>query len=217
MRALGAEVLFVKGGYGEAEQAGLLYAEKMGATWVSAYNDGQVIAGQGTIGLEVLGDRDELADYTWVVPAGGGGLISGIGTILNQKKPSSQLVAVQAMASPFLHALYHSGSQASVEDLPTLADGLAGTVESKSLTIPLVSRLVNEFNLVSEEEIAQAIAYTWYRHGERIEGSGAAGLAAVLTNKIPARPAVVVVSGGNIQPEVHARIIEEYRNPEYFS
>jgi threonine dehydratase len=209
MRDLGAEVILVEGGYGEAEQAGLSFAGREGSTWVSPYNDGQVIAGQGTLGLELLAELPDLVDANWIVPTGGGGLISGVGAALKQKEPSSKLVAVQAQASPFFHSLYHRGSQEGVKDYPTLADGLAGPVERGSLTIPMVSRLVDDFVLVSEEEIAQAIAYAWHQHGERIEGSAAASLAAVMSNKVSSRPAVVVITGGNIQPEVHAGVVEE--------
>jgi threonine dehydratase len=209
MKALGAEVILVDGGYGEAELAGLSFARNGGGTWVSAYNDGQVIAGQGTIAMEILEEQAYPVQSCWIVPAGGGGLISGIGTVLKHKQPTSQLVAVQAQASPFFHSLYHRGTQAAIEDQPTLADGLAGPVEPNSLTIPIVRQLVDEFVLVSEEEIAQAIAFAWNEYGERIEGSAAAGLAAVLFNKITSKPAVVIVTGGNIQPEVHARIVRE--------
>jgi threonine dehydratase len=214
MRALDAEVILVEGGYGEAERAGLSYTNREGGTWVSAYNDGQVIAGQGTISWEILEERADLVESRWVVPVGGGGLISGIGTALKQRGQKSRLIAVQAFASPFFHALYYRGSQESVEDLPTLADGLAGPVEQDSLTIPIVSNLVDEFVLVGEEEIAQAISYAWDEYGERIEGSAAASLAAVLFGKVLERPAVVIISGGNIQPEVHARIVGEGQRAE---
>lgn len=209
MRELGAEVILVEGGYGEAEQAGLSYADREGGTWVSAYNDGQVIAGQGTLGLEIMAELPDLVEATWIVPTGGGGLISGIGSAVKQKIPSSRLVAVQAQDSPFFYALYHRGSQEGIEDQPTLADGLAGPVERNSITIPMVRRLVADFVLVSEAEIRRAISYAWHRHGERIEGSAAASLAAVLSGKVPGRPAIVVITGGNIQPEVHARIVGE--------
>jgi threonine dehydratase len=207
MRALGAEVNLVKGGYGEAEQTGISYSEKEGSTWVSPYNDDQVIAGQGTIGLEILEQLPNETLASWVVPTGGGGLISGIGTAVKMNSSSSRVIAVQAEASPFFHALYQYGSQEGVQDLPTLADGLSGPVEHGSLTIPMVKRLVDRFVLVSEAEIAQAIAYAWRSYGERIEGSAAASLAAVLFEKVQDRPAVVIISGGNIQPEVHARIL----------
>jgi threonine dehydratase len=212
MRNLGAEVRLVPGGYGEAEQAGLEYARSSGGSWISPYNDGQVIAGQGTIAREVWEDLPARANMTWIVPAGGGGLVAGIGVALESLRstsaPVQRLVAVQSEASPFLHDIFHHGSQAGSVELPSLADGLAGPVEEGSLTIPLVKRLVQDFVLVSERDIAQAIAACWSRYGQRIEGSAAVVLAAVLSGAVPDRPVVLVISGGNIQPEVYERILE---------
>ena len=213
MRALGADVHLVAGGYGDAELAGLEYARSTGATWVSPYNDAQVIAGQGTTGLEIWSDLPKGTPGTWIVPAGGGGLVAGVGAAIQSLQLTSEsspyLVAVQSEASPFFYDLYHHGSQAASVELPSLADGLAGPVEPGSLTIPMVKQLVHDFVLVSEAEIAHAIAYCWRYYQERIEGSAAAALAAVLSERVRQRPAVVLISGGNIQPEVHHKIVSE--------
>jgi threonine dehydratase len=120
-----------------------------------------------------------------------------------------RLIAVQSEASPFLHAFYRQGSQAGVNELPSLADGLAGPVEEGSVTIPIVQRYVTDFTLVSELEIRQAIKYAWVTYQERIEGSAATALAAVLTGKISIKPCVVVLTGGNITPEDHVRILQD--------
>jgi threonine dehydratase len=209
MRGNGAEIRIVPGGYGEAEKTAHEYAELMGAMWISPYNDGQIIAGQGTLGLELLLDLPNPSSCTWVVPAGGGGLVSGMGMALKHQYPQTHLVAVQSEASAFLHDLYHYKSQDATRELPSLADGLAGPVEKNSLTIPLVRQLVDEFILVSEAEIIQAIAYAWKQYHERIEGSAAVTLAAVMTGKVTARPAVLIISGGNIQPEVFDQILKQ--------
>jgi threonine dehydratase len=211
MRQLGAEIHLVPGGYGEAEQAGIAYAQTSGATWISPYNDGLVIAGQGTLALEVLKHLPDPSATTWVVPTGGGGLISGIGSALQPVRPKPRLVAVQSEASPFLHEIYHHGSQQGVIELPSLADGLAGPVEEGSVTIPMVKDCVTEFILVSEPDIRMAIKYAWDAYHERIEGSAAAALAAVNGGKIDPKHAVVVLSGGNITPEDHAQIIQDKR------
>jgi threonine dehydratase len=215
MRRLGAEVVLVRGGYGEAEKAGLEYAEASQATWVSPYNDGQIIAGQGTLGLEILEQLPPLSSATWVVPVGGGGLISGIGAAIKPDLDNSsasimerKLIGVQAESSPFFYHIFQHGSQEGVLELPSLADGLSGPVQARSLTIPLVRTYLDDLILVSEAEIAAAIRYSWQKYGERIEGSAAAALAGVISGKISARPAVVVLSGGNIQAEVHARLVE---------
>ncbi len=208
MRALGAQVRLVPGGYGEAEQAGLSYAQSHQATWISPYNDGQVIAGQGTLALEALADLPKLPSLTWLVPVGGGGLISGIGAVLQALAPTHRLVGVQSEASAFMHGLFAHGSQAGIQDLPSLADGLSGPVETGSVTIHLVRQFVNEIILVSEADIARAIALAWQRYGERIEGSAAVCLAAVFSGKINARPAIAVITGGNIQPELHQQLCQ---------
>jgi threonine dehydratase len=135
-------------------------------------------------------------------------LVSGIGLALKHQYPQARLIAVQSEASAFLHDLYHHNSQEATVELPSLADGLAGPVERNSLTIPLVRQLVDEFILVSEAEIIQAIVYAWKQYHERIEGSAAVTLAAVLTGKVTARPVVLVISGGNIQPEVFDQILK---------
>lgn len=209
MRSLDAEVNLVAGGYGEAEKAGLAYAQSHEATWISPYNDGQVIAGQGTLGAEIDRDLPALRDSTWIVPAGGGGLVSGIGASLQNIVPRPRLIAVQSEASPFLYSLFHHNTQDGVVEMESLADGLSGPVEPGSLTIPLVRQFADDFVLVTEDEIRRAIAFCWRQYSERIEGSAAAGLAAVLFKKVKARPAVVVITGGNIQPELHAQILNQ--------
>lgn len=235
MRALGAEVRLVEGGYGEAEKAGIAYAGEHQAVWVSPYNDGQVIAGQGTLGLELLQELSNLPESTWVVPVGGGGLIAGMGAALEAFFPSTginngsaietgevssatrktRLVGVQSTASPFMHALFTCGDQTGVNELDSLADGLSGPVEDQSLTIPLVRNFVDEIVLVEEVEIRRAIVYAWERYRERIEGSAAVALAAVLEQHVRARPAVVVLTGGNIQPEVHQALLEVSNQNQY--
>jgi threonine dehydratase len=206
MRALGAEVRLSAGGYGEAEAAALQYAQEAGATWVSPYNDGQVIAGQGTLGLEIYAALPQPVGTTWIIPVGGGGLAAGIGASL-EGRPGVRLAAAQSDASPFMHALYYQGSQEGVVELPSLADGLAGPVEHQSLTIPLLRNYIQDFVLVHEQDIAHALRYCWQQYHERIEGSAAVALAAVLTGKVNLRPAVVVVSGGNISQELFEQLV----------
>lgn len=209
MRALGAEVRLVEGGYEAAERTAIRYASEHSKTWVSAYNDGQVIAGQGTIGLEIAQELPSQTETTWLVPVGGGGLLAGIGAALTRCKERPRLVGVQAEASAFMHSLFHRDAQENIPDLPTLADGLSGRIEGDSLTIPMLKQFADDIILVSEEEIAQAIAYAWHKYHQRIEGSAAVALAPILSGKVKP-PAVVVISGGNIQPEVHAAVCRRY-------
>jgi threonine dehydratase len=214
MQALGADVRTVPGGYREAENTGKKYARQHGATWISPYNDGYVIAGQGTIGLEVYQELPPLEESEWFVPVGGGGLISGIGVSLEKANTKIRLIGVQSVASSFFHGIYYQGTQEGIVELPSLADGLAGPVEENSISIAMVRRLVDKFTLVTEEEIRGAIAFAWERYRERIEGSAAAALAAALSEKVRIHPAVIVISGGNIQPEVHAKIISGQYHPQ---
>jgi threonine dehydratase len=207
MRKLGAVVILVRGGYGEAEAAGWAYAKDSAANWISPYNDGQVIAGQGTIAIELLKQNPALAGAVWIVPVGGGGLISGIGCVLASEAPQSLLIGVQSVASPYFHAIFKTGSQEHIAELPSLADGLAGPVESEAITIPIVQKTVKDILLVTEAEISHAVAYAWQHYQERIEGSAAVTLAAVLAGKIAQRPLVIILSGGNIQPEVHRQLV----------
>jgi threonine dehydratase len=211
MKALGADVRLVPGGYEAAEEAGQQHAAAAGATWVSPYNDGQVIAGQATVGLEILEQLAPDVPGAVVVPVGGGGLIAGVGAAMDDVQPRPLVVGVQSEASPFFYAIYHRGTQAGVVEFPSVADGLAGAVEEGSITIPMVRRLVNRFVLVTEEQITRAVCYAWERHEETIEGSAAVALAAVMNGalddlRMDSRPMVAVMSGGNIQPEVHRQM-----------
>ena len=213
MRHLGAEIKLVPGGYSEAEHAGISYAATTGATWVSPYNDGMIIAGQGTIALEIMPELADISSTVWTIPAGGGGLASGVGCAMQTANPTLKLVAVQSEASPFLYNIYHHGSQRDVKDLPSLADGLAGQVEENSVTIPIVKSVVTDFILVSETDIRAAIKYAWTNYHERIEGSAAAALAAITSQRVPDRPALVIITGGNIDIDTHRQIIDDPEIP----
>lgn len=214
MSNLGAEVRIIAGGYESAENEGKIFATSVEATWVSPYNDGQVIAGQGTIALEILDELPQSDVMSWIIPASGGGLCSGIGVALESTNRKSRLVAIQSETSPFLHSIYHRGTQEGAVELPTIAEGLAGPVERGSVTIPIIKRLVDEFLLVTEDQIEYTIAYCWYKYGEKIEGASAVPLAAILNDQVQDRPAVLIISGGNIQPELHQEIISKYTNKD---
>lgn len=217
MKSMGAHVNLVEGGYPDAERAGKTYAKEQGRTFVSPYNDAQVIAGQGTLALECLRQLGETESgsrageaLTWVIPLGGGGLISGCGAVISRREMKPHVIGVQPEASAFTHSLFHRQTQEGIEDGPTLAEGLSGSIDPNSLTIPMMRRYVEDVVLVSEEQIKQAIAFSWRSCGEKIEGSGAVGLAAVVFGKVPRRPSVVVITGGNIEDDVHAAAIAEY-------
>jgi threonine dehydratase len=170
-----------------------------------------VIAGQGTLGLEILDQLPERNQFSWIIPCGGGGLASGIGaavkSLVSDQPSSHRLFAVQSEASPYMFAAYYTGTQEGVVEYPSLADGLAGPIEHNSLTIPLVRRYIDGVLLVSEADIHQALSYAWHHYQEIIEASAATSLAAILSGKFTHRPAVLVISGGNINADTHQKLI----------
>lgn len=208
MKNLGADVQLVDGDYFTAEKLAIRQAELTGKTFISPYNDVQVIAGQGTLGLELLEQSGQLSQIKSIlVPIGGGGLLSGIGVTLETVEHKPKLIGVQSEASSFMYSIYYKGTQTGVVELESLADGLSGEVDHQSVTIPLVDKYADEIRLVSEEDIKYAIRYAWQKHHQVIEGSGAVSLAAVLKQKPVVSPALVIITGGNIQPEIHREII----------
>lgn len=211
IRDLGATVIKVQGGYSVAEHEAQSYAIKRGATWISPYNDIQVIAGHATIGFEIINQVENLNAKSCLVPVSGGGLISGIGSAFEHSQRPINLIGVQTENSPYFYSLYHYGSQKNIEEKISIADGLTGAVERKSITIPIVRSMLQDFILVSEEEIEQAIAYAWYRYNEVLEGSAAVPLAAVLSKKVQVNKSILVVSGNNIRQEFHKSICERWK------
>lgn len=219
IKHLGAALRRVEGRYGDAEAAGMQYALENNKTWVSPYNDGQVISGQATLGLEVLRQLPAETTCTWLVPVGGGGLLAGILSAYQYSKNQAGVrytggehafIGVQSEASPFMQAIYSRGSQEGVVEHSSLADGLAGEIEGSSITIPIIKRYANDLVLVGESEIARAIVYASQKYQERIEGSAAAALAAALfVDGIP-RPLLAIITGGNIDPEVHQSLCREF-------
>ena len=210
MRALGADVRFVDGGYDQAEAAGIQYASQNNLTWVSPYNDAQIIAGQATVGLEISKQVELTSHTTVVVPVSGGGLLAGVAAALSKSAVHPKVLGVQAEASAFMHALFYRGNQDNVPDLPTIADGLSGAVEKGSITVPLIKTWVDDILLVTEDEISYAVAYAWYKYGQKIEPSAAVSLSVLLTGRVKP-PAIAVISGGNITKELHDLICEHYK------
>jgi threonine dehydratase len=208
MRRYGVEVIEVSGGYAEAESVAHAAALADGALWVSPYNDLEVIAGQATVGMELARDVDQGRQPLEVyVPVGGGGLISGVGAALRIAGTRMKLIGVQPEASPFLYAHHTGQSRADVAEGPTLADGLAGDVEDGSVTLELVTALVDEMRLVSEEEILRALQWCAAQTGEIIEPCAAAALACWRRDRSGAW-AAVILSGGNVAPSLEQRVAD---------
>jgi threonine dehydratase len=194
LRRFPAELIQHGSGYDDAEAHALSLAGD-GRRFVSPYNDRDVIAGQGTIGLELLDHADPGA--TLVVPVGGGGLASGIGLVA--APAGLRVVGVVPEASPAVRSSLAAGRAVRTSERPTIADGLAGNLEEGSVTVPLLSRLLDDLVAVTEEELAEAIRFLVREHGLVAEGAGAAATAALLAGKVEHDGAcVAILSGRNV-------------------
>jgi threonine dehydratase len=207
-RAHGARVVLHGANYDEAyaEARRLEHVEKL--TFVHPFDDPEVIAGQGTIALEILEQEPDVDAV--VVPVGGGGLVSGIAVALKALRPSARVVGVESEMLPCMLQAVEAGRPVTLEPANTVADGIA-VKRAGDLTFEHVKRYVDEIVTVSEEEIASAILYLLEREKTVVEGAGAVGVAAVMQRKIrglEGKKIVVVVSGGNIDVNLVARVIE---------
>jgi len=182
--------------------------EEEDLTLVHAFDDAEVIAGQGTIGLELVEQVPDLT--TIVVPIGGGGVISGIATVVKELMPTARVIGVEAEAAPSAKASLAAGAPIRIETHDTLADGIA-VKRIGDLTFPIVRDLVDDVVTVSDDEIADAILHLLEREKTVVEGAGAAPLAALLSGRIPVTEDDVVVAvlcGGNIDVNMLSRIID---------
>ncbi len=182
--------------------------EEENLTLVHAFDDEFVIAGQGTIGLELVEEVPDLT--TVVVPIGGGGVISGIATVVKELIPTARVVGVEAEAAPSAKASLAAGAPVLIETHDTLADGIA-VKRIGDLTFPIVRELVDDVVTVSDDEIAHAILCLLEREKTLVEGAGAAPVAALLAGRIPVTEDDVVVAvlcGGNIDVNMLSRIID---------
>ncbi len=199
--ALGAEVVTAGETQQEADAAARRRSAEEGLTFVHPFDDPLVIAGQGTIGLELLEDLPEID--TAVVPLSGGGLISGIALALTSADPAVRVIGVSQERGPAMYESLRAGRLVEVEEVDTLADALAGSLGAENrYTLALCARLLDDVVLVSEEEIADAMRFAFTAHRLVLEGGGAVALAALLTGRVrPGTATVAVASGGNIAPE----------------
>jgi threonine dehydratase len=206
-KAFGATVVLHGGNYDEAKDKALTLERENGFILVHPFDDPYVIAGQGTIGLELLEQNPYLEAV--IVPVGGGGLIAGVACAIKEVNPKIKVYGVEARA---IAAMRASMDEASVVTLPpgkTIADGIAvRTVAAR--TFHMVQRYVDDIVTVDEEEIAQAILLLLEREKTVAEGAGAAPLAAALSGKLPisGKKVGLIVSGGNIDVNLISRIIE---------
>lgn len=209
-RALGAEVVPVPGAYYEdAFAQAVALGKKEGMTFLHAFEDPRVIAGAGTIGLEVL---EQLPEVDIVLaPIGGGGLLSGIACAIKNRKPDCRVVGVQLEGAPCMYESRRQGRVVTLDRVaPTFADGMAGR-KPGDYTFSLCEQYVDDIVLVSNEEVAAALVHLLETKKLVAEGAGASALAAVLFGKLDCRGKNVlcVASGGNIDSDVLAKVITE--------
>jgi len=206
-RNFGAEVLLHGANYDEAFVEAMRLCEQQQLTFIHPFDDAGVMAGQGTIGLELLQQIPQLEAV--VVPIGGGGLIAGIACALKESRPSIRVVGVQTARLPSMAAALEAHHPITVDPATTIADGIA-VRRAGDLTLPMVERYVDEIVTVEEDEIASAILMLLEREKTLAEGAGAAALAALLQHKTSLQGAhtAVLVCGGNIDVTLLSRIIE---------
>jgi threonine dehydratase len=209
IKQYGAELVFYGATYPEAECKAKEIAQIEGRLYISPYNDELIVAGHGTIGLEVLKELPNV-DVV-VVPVGGGGLISGVSIALKSLKPNVQVLGVQSAAVPIMFESLKSGEivKAHRHEPKTIAEGLSGGIERGSITFTIVQQYVDEVFLVREESIRRAVYLLWENEKQVMEGSGAAAVALLLENRdlFLGKKVVLVLTGGNIDDSLFQTVL----------
>jgi len=208
IRSYGGEVRFFGTDGLDTELEARSHAAKHGMYYVSPYNDATVIAGQGTCGIEIARQLPDV-DAAFVA-VGGGGLISGVGSVLKQHNPELMLFGCQPQASAVMAKSAAAGELLNLPSESTLSDGTAGGIEPGAITFELCRELVDEFVLVSEAEIADAMRHYMAVEDDRIEGAAGVAIAALLasTSAIKGHQVVVIICGGNISEATLTKVIE---------
>lgn len=208
MKSYGAQVTFFDN-IEDARQEAIVAAQQSGATFVSAYNNQQMIAGGGTVGLEIMEDWPD-ADVI-LVNIGGGGLASGIATAIKGINPAAEVWAVQSEASPTFACWKEAGEAIPVEISSSIAEGISGYIEPEAMTWPLIRDRVDRVLLVSEAEIKAAMLLMLNLHSHVVEPSGVPAVAAAIryAKELSGRKVVCVVSGRNISGSRYLKLVNE--------
>ncbi len=206
-KGFGAQVCLVEGCYDDAYQKALELRDSEGYTFVHPFDDENVIAGQGTIALEIISELDDIDAV--IVPIGGGGLISGIAYTIKAIRPSIKVYGVQAKGAPSMFNSVKDGNIECLDSVLTVADGIAVKKPGEN-TFDLVSKYVDDIALVTDDEISSAILALIEKQKMIAEGAGAVAVAAAMFDKFPTKgkKVVSVVSGGNIDVTSLSRVIE---------
>jgi len=208
----GAEYIIYGKSVDQSEAYGRMIAEKENKLYISPYNDPDIIAGQGTIGLELT---EQCPDLQYVlVPVGGGGLVSGVAMAIKERYPKIQVVGVQAENDSAIYHSIEAGKILTTDEYPctsTIAEGLAGGIEQDSITFSLIQKYVDKILLVKEDSIKKAISLLWKKESLISEGAGAVGIAAVIENPklFLKKKTGIIISGGNIDRELFDKLIKD--------
>ncbi|MHA3962098.1 MAG: threonine ammonia-lyase [Candidatus Thorarchaeota archaeon SMTZ1-45] len=200
MQKAGVEVI-QDVGYADIESYARRLAKERSLTYVSPYNDPMIVAGAGTTGLEIveqLGNIDAV-----IVPIGGGGLISGIATVVKVMSPHTEMIGVQSEVSPEVYESWKAGHWVDAEESDSVAQGLMGGVEPDSITLDIIQELLDRIVLVKESSIIEAMRVLYENENLIIEGAGAASTAVILerADEFQGKRLVAVVTGGNISED----------------
>ena len=205
VRRLGAEAILHGDTYDAAEIEAHRLEREQGMTYISPYNHPDVIAGAGTVGLEIYDALPSIERV--IVPVGGGGLISGVGMVLKTLKPTVEVIGVNPLVSPDMYNIFYQLEHPLGYE--TLADALPGAIELNSITLEMTQRYVDRIVLASEESIAHAMRWMVFEQGWIAEGGGVVGVAVLQSGTIePGGTTVVVITGGNVDGDVLRRVLE---------
>jgi len=207
IRALGAETRIIGKSQDEAEIEAMRLVSEEGYTMIPPFDHPHIIAGQGTLGLEMLEQAPDVD--TVLVQLSGGGLISGIALAIKSQKPAVRIVGISMERGAAMAASQQAGKPVEVEELPTLADSLGGGIGlDNQWTFEMVRDYVDEIVLLSEAEIAAGIRHVYFSEQIVIEGGGAVGISALLAGKVePGKKTIVLLSGKNIDMALHRKIV----------
>jgi threonine dehydratase len=207
IRALGADIRIVGKSQDEAERAASELERAEGLTRVSPMDDAAVIAGQGTLGMEILEDAPVLDAV--LVPLSGGGLIAGVALAVKTLSPKTCVIGVGSKSCPAMAASLEAGRPVEVPEEPSLADSLGGGIGlDNRYTFEMAKRYVDECVLLGEDDIAAGMRFAYEAEGEIVEGAAAVGIAAILSRSVRLKgPAAIVLTGRNVAPDLHRRVI----------
>jgi threonine dehydratase len=197
-----------EGGFDEVEAKARRMAQEKEMTYVSPYNDYAIIAGQGTLGLEIVEEIEEFD--TLVVPVGGGGLISGIAVVIKRVRPNTKVIGVQTEGSSTMYWSWKAGKVVQVEETDTLAEAFLGGMEQDSVTLDICRQYVDEMVLVDEDTVAEGIRLLWSEQKQVVEGAGATSISPLLKwpEQFYEKTVVCVVSGGNIEKSLFNKVLQ---------